>query len=74
MKTRILSFALFLPVVLTSQARGQAAVEKIVITERELEGFLHADAEALKLRETAAAARIFDLSLPREVDQELGIK
>jgi NitT/TauT family transport system substrate-binding protein len=43
-------------------------------TEREVEDFLRADAELLKLREPVAPAKIFDFSLQREVNQELGIK
>jgi ABC-type nitrate/sulfonate/bicarbonate transport system substrate-binding protein len=42
--------------------------------EKEVEDFLRADAEVLKLREPVPAARIFDFSLQREVNQELGIK
>jgi ABC-type nitrate/sulfonate/bicarbonate transport system substrate-binding protein len=43
-------------------------------TDKEVEEFLRADAEALKLREPAPAAKIFDFSLQREVNRELGIK
>jgi NitT/TauT family transport system substrate-binding protein len=43
-------------------------------TEKEVEEFLRADAEILKLREPVPAAKIFDFSLQREVNQELGIK
>lgn len=43
-------------------------------TEKEVEDFLRADAEVLKLKEPAPAARIFDFSLQKEVNQELGIK
>lgn len=43
-------------------------------TDKEVEDFLRADAEALKLREPVPAAKIFDFSLQREVNQELGIK
>jgi NitT/TauT family transport system substrate-binding protein len=43
-------------------------------TDKEVEEFLRADAEALKLREPVAAAKIFDFGLQREVNQELGIK
>jgi NitT/TauT family transport system substrate-binding protein len=43
-------------------------------TDREVEDFLRADAEALKLREPAPAAKIFDFTLQREVNRELGIK
>ncbi len=40
---------------------------------KEIEEFLKADAELLKLKEPVAAAKIFDFSLQREVNQELGI-
>ena len=41
---------------------------------KEIEEFLKADGELLKLKEPVAAAKIFDFSLQREVNQELGIK
>jgi len=41
---------------------------------KEIEEFLKADAELLKLKEPVAAAKIFDFSLQREVNQELGIR
>jgi NitT/TauT family transport system substrate-binding protein len=43
-------------------------------TDKEVEEFLRADAELLKLREPVPATKIFDFSLQREVNQELGIK
>ncbi len=43
-------------------------------SEKEIEEFLKVDAETLKLREPASPAKIFDLTLQREVNQELGIK
>jgi ABC-type nitrate/sulfonate/bicarbonate transport system substrate-binding protein len=43
-------------------------------TDREVEEFLKADAELLKLREPVPAAKLFDFVLQREVNQELGIK
>ncbi|MGZ8477317.1 MAG: ABC transporter substrate-binding protein [Candidatus Binatia bacterium] len=43
-------------------------------TDKEVEEFLRADAEVLKLKEPVPAAKIFDFSLQREVNQELGIK
>ncbi len=43
-------------------------------TDKEVEEFLRADAEVLKLREPVASAKIFDFSMQREVNQELGIK
>ena len=45
-----------------------------VATDKEVEEFLRADAEVLKLKEPVPAAKIFDFSLQREVNQELGIK
>jgi NitT/TauT family transport system substrate-binding protein len=45
-----------------------------VATDKEVEDFLRADAEVLKLKEPVLAAKIFDFSLQREVNQELGIK
>jgi len=43
-------------------------------TDKEVEEFLRADADVLKLKEPVPAAKIFDFSLQREVNQELGIK
>ena len=43
-------------------------------TDKEVEEFLRADAEALKLKEPVPAAKIFDFSLQKEINQELGIK
>jgi len=43
-------------------------------TDKEVEEFLRTDAEVLKLREPVPAAKVFDFSLQREVNQELGIK
>ena len=45
-----------------------------VASDKEVEDFLRADAEVLKLKEPVPAARIFDFSLQKEVNQELGIK
>ncbi len=45
-----------------------------VATDKEVEDFLRADAEILKLKEPVPAPKIFDFSLQREVNQELGIK
>lgn len=42
--------------------------------DKEVEDFLRADAEALKLKEPVPVAKIFDFTLQREVNQELGIK
>ena len=41
---------------------------------KEIDEFLKADAELLKLREPASPAKIFDFSLQREINQELGIR
>ena len=46
----------------------------ILSTGAELIGAHTADAEVLKLRGPVPAAKIFDFSLQREVNQELGIK
>jgi len=43
-------------------------------TDKEVEDFLRADAEVLKLKEPVPATKIFDFNLQREVNQELGIK
>jgi NitT/TauT family transport system substrate-binding protein len=43
-------------------------------TDKEVEDFLRSDAEILKLKEPVPAAKIFDYTLQREVNQELGIK
>jgi NitT/TauT family transport system substrate-binding protein len=43
-------------------------------SEREIDEFLKADAELLKLKEPVAPSKIFDFTLQREVNQELGIK
>jgi NitT/TauT family transport system substrate-binding protein len=45
-----------------------------IASAKEVDEFLKADAELLKLKEPVAAAKIFDFSLQREVNQELGIK
>ena len=43
-------------------------------TDKEIEDFLRADVEVLKLKEPVPAAKIFDFSLQKEVNQELGIR
>jgi NitT/TauT family transport system substrate-binding protein len=64
-----------LPVALESYHLARPAFTTNGIpAEREVEDFLRADAELLKLREPVAPAKIFDFSLQREVNQELGIK
>jgi ABC-type nitrate/sulfonate/bicarbonate transport system substrate-binding protein len=64
-----------LPVALESYRLARPAfTANGLATDREVEQFLRADAEALKLREPVAAAKIFDFTLQKEVNQELGIK
>lgn len=64
-----------LPVALESYRLARPAfTSNGLATDKEVEEFLRADAEVLKLREPAPAAKIFDFSLQREVNQELGIK
>lgn len=41
---------------------------------KEIEEFLKADAELLKLREPVSSAKIFDFSLQREINQELAVR
>jgi ABC-type nitrate/sulfonate/bicarbonate transport system substrate-binding protein len=43
-------------------------------SDKEIEEFLKAEAELLKLKEPVAPSKIFDFSLQREVNQELGVK
>ena len=43
-------------------------------TEKEVEAHLKADAQFLKLKEPAKSSAVFDFSLQREVNNELGIK
>jgi ABC-type nitrate/sulfonate/bicarbonate transport system substrate-binding protein len=64
-----------LPVALESYrlARPAFTVNGIP-TDKEVDDFLRADAQALKLKEPAPAAKIFDFRLQKEVNQELGIK
>jgi hypothetical protein len=64
-----------LPVALESYRLARPAfTANGTASDKEVEEFLRADAELLKLREPVAAAKIFDFSLQREVNQELGIK
>ncbi|HUF42562.1 MAG TPA: ABC transporter substrate-binding protein [Verrucomicrobiae bacterium] len=64
-----------LPVALESYRLARPAfTSNGLATDKEVEEFLRADAEVLTLREPAPAAKIFDFSLQREVNQELGIK
>jgi NitT/TauT family transport system substrate-binding protein len=45
-----------------------------VPTDKEIEEFLKSEAELLKLKEPVSPSKIFDFSLQREVNQELGVK
>jgi NitT/TauT family transport system substrate-binding protein len=64
-----------LPVALESYRLARPAFTTNGIpTDKEVEEFLKADAELLKLREPVPAAKLFDFGLQREVNQELGIK
>src|SRR4026209_1202464 len=64
-----------LPVALESYRLARPAfTTNGLATEKEVEDFLRADAEVLKLREPVAAAKVFDFSIQKEVNQELGIK
>jgi NitT/TauT family transport system substrate-binding protein len=63
------------PVALESYRLSKPAfTSQGIPSEKEVEDFLKADAELLKLPKPVAAAKIFDFSLQREVNQELGIK
>jgi ABC-type nitrate/sulfonate/bicarbonate transport system substrate-binding protein len=64
-----------LPVALESYRLARPAFTASgLATDKEVEDFLRADAEVLKLKEPVPAAKIFDFSLQREVNQELGLK
>ena len=64
-----------LPIALESYRLARPAfTTNGLATDKEVEDFLRADAEVLKLKEPVPAARIFDFSLQKEVNQELGIK
>ena len=64
-----------LPVALESYRLARPAFTSNGLpTDKEVEDFLRADAEVLKLREPVSAAKLFDFSLQREVNQELGIR
>jgi ABC-type nitrate/sulfonate/bicarbonate transport system substrate-binding protein len=43
-------------------------------SDKEIEEFLKSEAELLKLKEPVSQSKIFDFSLQREVNQELGVK
>jgi NitT/TauT family transport system substrate-binding protein len=64
-----------LPVALESYRLARPAfTANGLATDKEVEDFLRADAAVLKLKEPVPAAKIFDFSLQREVNQELGLK
>ena len=64
-----------LPIALESYRLARPAfTTNGLATDKEVEDFLRADAEVLKLKEPVPAARIFDFSLQKDVNQELGIK
>jgi hypothetical protein len=64
-----------LPVALESYRLARPAFTTNGIpSDREIDEFLRADAELLKLREPVPAHKLYDFSLQREVNQELGIK
>ena len=64
-----------LPVALESYRLARPAfTTNGLATDKEVEDFLRADAEALKLKEPVPPAKIYDFSLQKEVNQELGIK
>ncbi|HEX5605466.1 MAG TPA: ABC transporter substrate-binding protein [Candidatus Binatia bacterium] len=64
-----------LPIALESYRLARPAfTTNGLATDKEVQDFLRADAEVLKLKEPVTAARIFDFSLQKDVNQELGIK
>lgn len=64
-----------LPVALESYRLARPAFTSNGIpSDREIEEFLRADAELLKLRDPVPAQKIYDFTLQREINQELGIK
>ena len=52
----------------------QAFTANGIPTDKEIDEFLKSDAELLKLREPVSPAKLFDFTLQREVNQELGIR
>jgi len=63
------------PVALESYRLSRPAfTSQGIPSEKEVDDFLKADAELLKLPKPVAATKIFDFSLQREVNQELDIK
>jgi len=64
-----------LPVALESYKLARPAFTfNGIPTDKEVEEFLRSDAELLKLKEPVPVSKIYDFSLQREVNQELGIK
>ena len=64
-----------LPIALESYRLARPAfTTNGLATDKEVEDFLRSDAEVLKLKEPVPATKIFDFSLQKEVNQELGIK
>ncbi|HLN85466.1 MAG TPA: ABC transporter substrate-binding protein [Candidatus Limnocylindrales bacterium] len=64
-----------IPVALESYRLARPAfTTNSLATDKEVEDFLRFDAEILKLKEPVVAGKIFDYSLQKEVNQELGIK
>jgi NitT/TauT family transport system substrate-binding protein len=64
-----------LPVALESYRLARPAFTTDgIATDKEIADYLQADAELLKLPEPVAPAKIYDFSLQREVNQELGIQ
>ena len=52
----------------------QAFTANGIPTDKEIDEFLKSDAELLKLREPVSPAKLFDFTLQRQVNQELGIR
>jgi NitT/TauT family transport system substrate-binding protein len=52
----------------------QAFTANGIPTDKEIDEFLKSDAELLKLREPVSPAKLFDFTLQRDVNQELGIR
>ena len=64
-----------LPVATESHRLAQQAFTANGIpTDKEIDEFLKSDAELLKLREPVSPAKLFDFTLQRQVNQELGIR
>jgi ABC-type nitrate/sulfonate/bicarbonate transport system substrate-binding protein len=64
-----------LPVALESYRLARPAfTTNGIASDKEVDEYLRADAELLKLRAPVAPGKIYDFSVQREVNQELGIK